>query len=55
MVSSLLGGNISWNQLAIYFIGPVMGAIAAVLTYKVITSSREIPLLNKTSNKEVVK
>lgn len=53
MVSSLLDGNISWNQLAIYFIGPVIGAIAAALTYKVITSSREYPLSNKASNKEV--
>lgn len=55
VVSSLLDGNISWNQLAIYFIGPVIGAIAAAFTYKVITSSREFPLSNKTSNKEVVK
>lgn len=55
MVSSLLDGNISWNQLAIYFIGPIIGGIAAALTYKVITSSREFSLSNKTFNKEVVK
>lgn len=55
LVSSLLDGNISWDQLAIYFIGPVIGAIAAALTYKMIASTRQFPLSNKTSYTEVVK
>lgn len=47
LVSSLFDGNIIWSQLAIYFIGPVIGAIAAAVTYKMIASSREFPLSNK--------
>lgn len=55
MVSSLLDGNISWNQLAIYFIGPVIGAIVAASAYRMIASSREFPLSNKTSINESIK
>lgn len=55
LVSSLLDGTINWSHLAIYFIGPVIGAVAAAATYKLIAISRELPVSNKASLNESVK
>ena len=55
LVSSLLDGTINWSQLAIYFIGPVIGAIAAASTYKMIAIPRELPVSNRASFNQSIK
>ncbi|WHY87797.1 MIP/aquaporin family protein [Neobacillus novalis] len=55
LADSLLGGKINWAQFPVYVIGPIIGAIAAAFAYKIITSSRQLPLSNEISHKEVVK
>ncbi|QED46117.1 MIP/aquaporin family protein [Cytobacillus dafuensis] len=55
VVDSLLGGNIDWIQFPIYVIGPLIGAIAAAVTYNFIASSRQLQLSSKSSHNEVVK
>ncbi|MEH7235876.1 MIP/aquaporin family protein [Bacillus sp. JJ1562] len=55
VVDSLLGGNINWIQFPVYVIGPIIGAIAAAVVYKYMTSSKKLPLSNETSHNEVVK
>ncbi|NMD69260.1 aquaporin family protein [Bacillus sp. DNRA2] len=55
LVNSVLDGNINWSQLAIYFIGPIIGSIVAAFTYRMIDSSREYPVSTKTSFTESVK
>lgn len=55
LVNSVLGGNIKWIEFPIYVIGPLIGAITAAFTYRIIASSRQLPLSNETSHKEVIK
>lgn len=55
VADSLLGGNIQWTQLPVYFIGPIMGAIAAAFVYKLISATRERSLSSENSYDEAVK
>lgn len=55
VVDSLLGGKINWIQFPMYIIGPMIGAIAAAFIYRIIGSSRQMPLASETSHSEVVK
>jgi glycerol uptake facilitator protein len=55
VVDSLLGGNINWIQFPVYVIGPIMGAVAAAVLYKYMTSSEKLPLIKENSHKEIVK
>lgn len=55
VVDSLLGGNVKWIEFPVYVIGPLIGAIAAACTYRIIASSKQLPLSNETAHNEVVK
>jgi glycerol uptake facilitator protein len=37
---ALFGGTVSWSELPLYIIGPVLGAIAAALSYDYIAETR---------------
>lgn len=54
IIDSLLGGNINWMHFPIYVIGPLIGAIAAAFTYKMMASSNPLPVSNENSHSEVV-
>ena len=40
LVASLFGGTVQWAQLVVYWIGPVLGAVVAALTYDFLAQSR---------------
>jgi glycerol uptake facilitator protein len=55
VVESLLGGKINGIQFPVYIIGPLIGAIAAACIYRIIGSTRQMPVESETSHNEVVK
>lgn len=55
VVNSLLGGNINWIEFPVYVIGPLIGAIVAAFTYRIIARSSRLSFPNETSHNEVVK
>lgn len=40
LAATVFGGDIPWSDLGVYLIGPVLGAVAAVLVYDVIAQTR---------------
>jgi glycerol uptake facilitator protein len=37
---TVFGGTISWSQFPLYVVGPIVGAIAAALSYDLIAETR---------------
>ena len=40
MVLSLGGGDAQWSELALYWVGPIIGATVAALLYDVVAQTR---------------
>jgi glycerol uptake facilitator protein len=43
--SQVFGGDVPWSQFALYWIGPFLGALAAVLTYDLVAQPRLVEVV----------
>jgi glycerol uptake facilitator protein len=49
VATSIFGGSVAWDELWIYFVGPLAGAVLAVLAYDLIAQPRSSPDIDGTA------